>query len=438
MARAFIGLGSNIGDRRNHLTQALEGISDLGTIITGSPIYETAPIGVTDQDPFENAVVALETDLAPTDLLERLLDIEQRQGRVRTAKWGPRTLDLDILSYDGQTVDLPGLTIPHPRIRERNFVLSPLVYVAPRLGDAHGPYAEALTDVRHQAIRRLTGPVDVTGPRWMAGLTEALAFQGGDGSYTVWMHDDWTNLSGSMFGAYLAASVLLAGGAEHPDKVPTSFTYRYLKAVPPNVAVTIKVEHNRRSDRSAEMSMSIMVDEVEFGRAHLSVAKDRGDVIVAPPKPDVMPLSECFPLDEIIDSMGGEPGNSVRSWRPVENWKIPDLADGTSGLLRAWCPHIAEGWDDPYLSAASLFMPIDALIWTVAMLGAGRLGISPMFTPTVEITARFAKTERLGGWLIGEACIDHLTTKSVAGTIQVWDNDGSHAATGHSLNLTLE
>lgn len=437
MVRAFIGFGSNIGDRRQYLAEALIALADLGTITCGSPIYETEPIGVSDQGPFENAVVGLETDLAPTDLLARLHDIEERHGRVRNERWGPRTLDLDILWYDGRMIDEPGLTIPHPRIRERNFVLAPLVYASPGLADAHGPYAESLASVGHQDIRKVTGPVDVTTPRWMAGLSGALDLQGGNGSYSTWMDLDWENPSGSMFGGYLAASVLAAGGAEHPDKVPTSLTYRYLKAVPGDVAATIEVEHNRRSDRSAEMSMSIRVDGAEFGRAHMSVAVDRGDEIASPSAPEVMPISDCFPLDEIIDAMGGEPGNSVRSWRPVENWKIPDLVDGSSGMLRAWCPNIAEGWDDAYLSAASLFMPIDALIWPVTMLGTGLLGVRPMFTPTVEIAARFAKSSNLGGWFLGEARIDHLTTKSVAGTIQAWDKDGSHAATGHSLNLTL-
>jgi len=106
-------------------------------------------------------------------------------------------------------------------------------------------------------------------------------------------------------------------------------------------------------------------------------------------------------------------------------------------MLRAWCPNPVEGLDDPYLTAAALFMPIDALIWPVTMLGAGRLGGRPIFTPTVEISARFAETANLGGWFLGEARIDHLSTKSVAGSIQVWSEDGRHAATGISLNLTI-
>lgn len=211
MVRAFIGLGSNVGDRRQHLTEALTALGDLGTVTCGSPIYETEPVGVTDQDLFENAVVGLETDLAAMDLLTRLLQIEERHGRVRNETWGPRTLDLDILWYDGRTIDVPGLTIPHPRIRERNFVLAPLVYASPGLGDAHGPYADSLAAVGEQDIRKVTGPVDVTSLRWMAGLWDALELEGGNGSYSAAMHVDWENRTGSMFGAYLAASVLAAG-----------------------------------------------------------------------------------------------------------------------------------------------------------------------------------------------------------------------------------
>jgi hypothetical protein len=197
------------------------------------------------------------------------------------------------------------------------------------------------------------------------------------------------------------------------------------------------VEENRRTDRSADFSMAVWANDVEVGRAHLSVVVDRGQTITSAKRPEVIPIHECVPVDEIIDASGGEPGNSVRSWRPLERWDVPDLVDGSSGMLRAWCPNVVEGSNDPYLTAASLFMPIDALIWPVTMLGAGRLGGKPIFTPTVEISARFAETEDLGGWLLGEARIDHMSTKSVAGSIQVWAEDGRHAATGISLNLTI-
>jgi len=437
MARAFIGLGSNIGDTRLHLLRGLQGLAKLGSVTCGSPIYETAPVGFTEQEPFENAVVGIETDLDPRTLLEELFAIERAQGRVRGEKWGPRTLDLDLLWFDGRTIDEEGLRVPHPRIRERKFVLAPLVYASPGLSDADGPYASSLPRVAEQHVRTVTGPVDRAHMRWRTGLEAALDLEGESGEYTVFLDRDWENRTEAMFGGYLGAAALAAGGAEAPTMVPTSLTYRYLKPVPGGGRASILVEENRRSDRSADFSMSLWVGDVEAGRAHLSVVADRGVTMASAARPDVLPIEACTPVDEIIDSAGGEPGNSVRSWRPLERWDIPDLVDGSTGMLRAWCPNPVEGHADPYLTAASLFMPIDALIWPVTMFGAGRLGGKPIFTPTVEISARFAETNNLGGWLLGEARIDHLSTKSVAGSIQVWAEDGRHAATGISLNLTI-
>lgn len=437
MARAFIGLGSNVGDRRGHLENALRGLAELGRVISGSPVYETAPIGYTDQDRFENAVVGIDTNLSPQRLFDAMLDLERANGRVRESKWGPRTLDLDLLWYDGVVIDEDGLTVPHPRIRERRFVVAPLVYTAPDIGDADGPYAQSLADVADQDSVMVTGPVDRANLRWRTGLAAALDLEGSNGAYSVLLDGDWQNRNEAMFGGYLGAAALAAGGAEAPNMVPTSLTYRYLKPVPAGGRAAITVEENRRTDRSADFSMAVWANDVEVGRAHLSVVVDRGQTITSAKRPEVIPIHECVPVDEIIDASGGEPGNSVRSWRPLERWDVPDLVDGSSGMLRAWCPNVVEGSNDPYLTAASLFMPIDALIWPVTMLGAGRLGGKPIFTPTVEISARFAETEDLGGWLLGEARIDHMSTKSVAGSIQVWAEDGRHAATGISLNLTI-
>ncbi|MEZ5176327.1 MAG: 2-amino-4-hydroxy-6-hydroxymethyldihydropteridine diphosphokinase [Acidimicrobiia bacterium] len=437
MAKAFIGLGSNIGDRRKHLLAALAGISDLGTVTVGSPVYETDPIGNIDQDPFENAVVGLDTTRSARDLLAGLVEIEDRNGRRRDVRWGPRTLDLDLLWYDGQVIAEPELIVPHPRIRDRKFVLAPLVYAAPSLADQDGPYADSLAAVDDQMVRRVTGQLDPRTLRWLAGIGSALELRGSDGTYVVNLACDWENLNGSMFGGYLGAAVLAAAAAEHPDKVPTTLTYRYLRPVPCGGEALLAVEHNRRTDRSADLSVSVWIDDLEYGRAHLSVVTDRGQVVASPAVPQVLPMHRCRPLDELIDAVGQEPGNSVRSWRPLENWDIPDLVDGTSGVVRAWCPNPVEGLDDSYLSAAGLFMAVDALVWPAAMLAAGRLGDRAIYTPTVEISTRFADTERLGGWCIGEARVDHLTTKWVAGTIQVWAGDGRHAATGHSLNLAI-
>ncbi|MCB1247002.1 MAG: hypothetical protein KDB69_07050, partial [Acidimicrobiia bacterium] len=149
-------------------------------------------------------------------------------------------------------------------------------------------------------------------------------------------------------------------------------------------------------------------------------------------------IHECDPVDEIIAGFGGQPGNSVESWRPLERWDEPDLAGGTRPLFRAWCPDPVAGMDNAYAAAAAMFMPIDALVWPAAMQAAGRLDGGPsLFTPTVEITARFADTAHRTSWHLGESVVDHMSTKSVAGTVRVWSADGVHGATGHSLNLMI-
>src|SRR5262245_14130422 len=132
---AFVGIGSNLGDREENLRRAVELLSaEDGIDVTGvSEIRETEPVGPVEQSPFLNGAVRVETDLAPRDLLERLLGVEQRLGRVRAERWGPRTIDLDLLLYDDLYFDEPGLTVPHPRLHERRFALEPLAELAPSL-----------------------------------------------------------------------------------------------------------------------------------------------------------------------------------------------------------------------------------------------------------------------------------------------------------------
>lgn len=131
MHRAVIALGSNLGDRRDHLHRAVLRMRDAGVeMLRGSPIFETEPIGP-EQPAYLNAVVLVETDLEPHDLMTLLLHIEQLAGRVRTQRWGPRTLDLDILDIDGVTITTESLTLPHARSHERAFVLIPWAHVAP-------------------------------------------------------------------------------------------------------------------------------------------------------------------------------------------------------------------------------------------------------------------------------------------------------------------
>jgi 2-amino-4-hydroxy-6-hydroxymethyldihydropteridine diphosphokinase len=132
--RAFIGLGSNLGDRRALLRQAVGGLQAAGDVVGVSPLYETEPVGgPEDQGPFLNLVVELSTADAPRALLERCRALEEAAGRVRTVRWGPRTLDADVLWEEGWTVDEEDLTLPHPRLWERRFVVRPLADLAPDL-----------------------------------------------------------------------------------------------------------------------------------------------------------------------------------------------------------------------------------------------------------------------------------------------------------------
>ena len=136
MVRAFVGLGSNLGDRESTLRAAVGRLRGLqGTEVRAvSRFRDTEPVGYVDQPHFLNTVAHLETALGPRDLLDRLLAVERGLGRVRTGeRWGPRTLDLDLLLFGHQTIEQPGLTVPHPRLHERAFVLEPLVELDPAL-----------------------------------------------------------------------------------------------------------------------------------------------------------------------------------------------------------------------------------------------------------------------------------------------------------------
>jgi 2-amino-4-hydroxy-6-hydroxymethyldihydropteridine diphosphokinase len=149
-----VGLGSNLGEREATLWKALEGLGATEGIevVAVSSFRETDPVGVVDQPRFVNGAAALETSLRPRELLERLLDVERSLGRDRAVeeRWGPRTLDLDLLLYGGETIDEPGLEVPHPRLAERAFVLEPLLELDPDLRlpdgrplrDLYGPELE--------------------------------------------------------------------------------------------------------------------------------------------------------------------------------------------------------------------------------------------------------------------------------------------------------
>ena len=129
--RAFLALGSNLGDREEHLRAAVAGIPD---VVAVSPVYETGAVGGEDDDPpYLNAVVQLDTALTPQELLEVCRRLEAEAKRVRSRRWGPRTLDVDVLLVGDEVVEDDDLVVPHPRMWERSFVLVPLADLAPDL-----------------------------------------------------------------------------------------------------------------------------------------------------------------------------------------------------------------------------------------------------------------------------------------------------------------
>jgi 2-amino-4-hydroxy-6-hydroxymethyldihydropteridine diphosphokinase len=145
VTRAYVGVGSNLGDRRALVRAAIEALPG---VVAVSPLRETEPVGVTEQPPFLNAAVALETELTARELLEVLLAVERRFGRERRERWGPRTIDLDLLLYGEETVDEPGLTVPHPRLHERRFAVEPLADLDPELVvPGRGPVKDLLSEL---------------------------------------------------------------------------------------------------------------------------------------------------------------------------------------------------------------------------------------------------------------------------------------------------
>ncbi len=158
MSIAFVALGANLGDPASTVRAAFAALANLpySRVARTSSLYRTAPVGITAQPDFINAVAALETQLAPEALLDALLDVEQRFGRIRGEKNGPRSIDLDLLLYDDLELELPRLTLPHPRLHLRAFVLLPLAEIAPDLRlPQRGSVAAWLPAVANQGIARL-------------------------------------------------------------------------------------------------------------------------------------------------------------------------------------------------------------------------------------------------------------------------------------------
>jgi 2-amino-4-hydroxy-6-hydroxymethyldihydropteridine diphosphokinase len=151
-----VALGSNQGARLDHLRQAIDEMSELGTVRRISSLYETAPVGGPSQAPYLNAVVLLQTLLSGEALLTALQQIEASHDRVREVRWGPRTLDLDIVATDDGPIEAPGLLVPHPRAAERLFVLEPLCDVWPEALVGEELTAEqARREVTDQEVERV-------------------------------------------------------------------------------------------------------------------------------------------------------------------------------------------------------------------------------------------------------------------------------------------
>jgi 2-amino-4-hydroxy-6-hydroxymethyldihydropteridine diphosphokinase len=162
LVRAYVGLGANLGDREATIRRAVALVDELGgvAVVGVSSLRETEPWGPVEQPRYLNGAVALETDLRPRELLDALLDVERRLGRARDdeERWGPRTIDLDLLLYGDLVLDEPGLDVPHPRLHERRFALEPLAELAPdALVPGRGTAAELL--------RALETPPQETGPQ---------------------------------------------------------------------------------------------------------------------------------------------------------------------------------------------------------------------------------------------------------------------------------
>lgn len=130
--KVYLGIGTNIGDRSENIQTCLKLIErHAGRLVESSSIYETEPWGVENQDNYYNLVVRIDTGLTPDKLLKTTQSIEKEMGRIKTERWAARIIDIDILFYEDQIIKQPGLTIPHPRLLKRNFVLEPLIEIAP-------------------------------------------------------------------------------------------------------------------------------------------------------------------------------------------------------------------------------------------------------------------------------------------------------------------
>ena len=160
----YLSLGSNLGDREANLNQALSGLRNLGEVVAVSSFYETEPVEVTSQPFFLNCAVKMDTEKMPRQMLAGILDIEREMGRRRTQIKGPRNIDIDILLFGTSIIETKGLTIPHPALHQRRFVLEPLAEIAPEA--RHPVFKRNIKELRDslpagQAVRKIGRPAPV-------------------------------------------------------------------------------------------------------------------------------------------------------------------------------------------------------------------------------------------------------------------------------------
>jgi 2-amino-4-hydroxy-6-hydroxymethyldihydropteridine diphosphokinase len=149
--RAYVGVGANLGDAAGTVARALDALGLIGTVLRRSSLYRTPPWGRSDQPDFVNAVALIETQRTPRELLDALQALETKLGREPGERWGPRALDLDILTYDDLSLDEPELRVPHPHLRERAFVLVPLA----EIDASYAPLRDALAPTERAGVERL-------------------------------------------------------------------------------------------------------------------------------------------------------------------------------------------------------------------------------------------------------------------------------------------
>jgi 2-amino-4-hydroxy-6-hydroxymethyldihydropteridine diphosphokinase len=186
VVRAAIGLGSNLGDRARHISDAVGSLGESGSLVRVSSLYETSPVGGPEQGPYLNAVVVVDTELSARQLLNVCLDIERKHGRERGERWGPRTLDMDVLLFGSEVIAESDLTVPHPRMIERRFALEPLLDAWPDAALPDGtPLAVFASDVAAQKVRKFEPVV----PDRSTSLALFLLVAGA--ALAIWWIGDW-------------------------------------------------------------------------------------------------------------------------------------------------------------------------------------------------------------------------------------------------------